>query len=88
MAHNLATTNGRTAMMFCGEEPWHKLGTKLENPATAAEAIEAAGLNYQVELVPLFTKDGNQVPKLQGVIRADNHQVLGTVGQGYTLIMS
>jgi phage/plasmid-like protein (TIGR03299 family) len=88
MAHNLATTNGRTAMMFCGEEPWHKLGTKLENPATAAEAIEAAGLNYQVELVPLFTQDGNQVPKRQGVIRADNHQVLGTVGQGYTLIQN
>jgi hypothetical protein len=68
MAHNLATTNGRTAMMFCGEEPWHKFGTKLENPATAAEAIEAAGLNYQVELVPLFTQDGNQVPKRQGVL--------------------
>jgi phage/plasmid-like protein (TIGR03299 family) len=88
MAHNLATTDGRTAMMFCGEEPWHKLGTKLENPATAAEAIEAAGLNYRVELVPLFTQDGSQVPRRQGVLRTDNKQLLGTVGQGYTPIQN
>ena len=47
MAHNLATTNGKAAMFYFGEAPWHKLGTKLENPATAAEAIEAAGLELQ-----------------------------------------
>ena len=88
MAHNLATTNGRTAMAYFGEAPWHKLGTKLENPATAAEAIEAAGLNYQVELVPLFTQAGNQVPRRQGVVRSDTSQILGTVGKGYTPIQN
>ena len=30
MAHELATTNGRTAMMYTGEIPWHGLGTRLE----------------------------------------------------------
>ena len=42
MAHDLATTNGRTAMAYFGEVPWHRLGTSLEEPATAEEAIEAA----------------------------------------------
>jgi phage/plasmid-like protein (TIGR03299 family) len=88
MAHNLATTNGKTAMAYFGEAPWHKLGTKLDNPATAAEAIEAAGLNYNVELVPLFTQAGIPVPRRQGVIRSDNQQILGTVGQGYTPIQN
>jgi phage/plasmid-like protein (TIGR03299 family) len=88
MAHNLATTNGRTAMAYFGEAPWHKLGTKLENPATAAEAIEAAGLNYNVELVPLFTQAGIPVPRRQGVIRSDTQQILGTVGGGYTSIQN
>lgn len=88
MAHNLATTNGRTAMAYFGELPWHKLGTKLDNPATAAEAIGAAGLNYHVDLIPLFTQDGSPVPRRKGVIRSDTTQVLGTVGHGYIPIQN
>jgi phage/plasmid-like protein (TIGR03299 family) len=88
MAHNLATTNGKAAMFYFGEAPWHKLGTKLENPATAAEAIEAAGLDYNVELVPLFTQAGISVPRRQGVIRSDTNQILGTVGKDYTPIQN
>ena len=88
MAHNLAQTNGKTAMFYFGEAPWHKLGTKLENPATAAEAIEAAGLNYGVELVPLQTQAGIPVPQRKGVIRSDTKQVLGTVGKDYVPIQN
>ncbi len=47
-----------------------------------------AGLNYQVELVPLFTQAINQVPRRQGVIRSDTNQILGTVGKGYTPIQN
>src|SRR5579871_5390475 len=43
MAHNLATTEGKPAMMYTGTVPWHHLGTKLDQPATAREAIETAG---------------------------------------------
>lgn len=31
MAHNLATIDGRTAMTFVGETPWHKLGTRMDS---------------------------------------------------------
>ncbi|MFN0055306.1 MAG: hypothetical protein ACKV0T_24435 [Planctomycetales bacterium] len=58
MAHELATTNGRTSMMSAGEIPWHGLGTRLDEPATASEAIEAAGLNYQADLKDIQTTDG------------------------------
>ena len=88
MAHNLAITGNRTAMMFYGEAPWHKLGTKLDHPATAAEAIEAAGLNYQVELIPLFTAEGIPVPQRKATLRSDSYEILGTVGQGYTPIQN
>ena len=83
MPHNLATTNGKTAMMYVGEVPWHHLGTKLDQPATAHEAITAAGLNYLVELKPLKTNDGNDVPSRKATVRSDTNQVLGVVGNSY-----
>src|SRR6266700_3803416 len=88
MAHNLATTNGETAMAFYGESPWHGLGTKLDAPATAADAIAAARLDYIVELTALVTRDGQDVPQRKAVVRADNHDVLGVVGNGYVPIQN
>ena len=83
MTHDLAIANGRPAMMYAGEAPWHGLGTRLDHPATAAEAIEAAGLDYQVELHSLSTDDGIPVPSRKAVIRSDTSEVLGVVGNSY-----
>ena len=70
-------------MMYAGETPWHGLGTKLDEPATAAEAIDAAGLNYHVNLRPIETDEGIPVPQRKAVIRTDSNQVLGVVGNSY-----
>jgi phage/plasmid-like protein (TIGR03299 family) len=83
MPHELATTNGQTAMAYFGETPWHGLGTKLEAPATAQDAIGAAGLNYLVELRSISTDDGVRIPQRKAVVRADTNQVLGVVGNSY-----
>ncbi|KMS65182.1 hypothetical protein BVRB_038580, partial [Beta vulgaris subsp. vulgaris] len=83
MPHELATTNGRTAMMYFGDTPWHGLGTKLDEPATAAEAITKAGLNFNVVLKPLQTSEGIKVPQRQAVVRTDSNAVLGVVGNSY-----
>jgi phage/plasmid-like protein (TIGR03299 family) len=88
MVHNLAESNGRTAMMYAGQVPWHRLGTKLENPATAEEAIVAAGLGYDVTLADLQTTENIYVPFRKAVIRTDNSAVLGVVGKGYQPIQN
>lgn len=88
MSHNLSTTNGRTAMMYFGEVPWHQLGTKLDKPATAEEAIVAAGLNYDVKLTAIQTDSGTPVTNRKAVVRTDTNAVLGVVGAGYVPVQN
>ncbi len=89
MAHELATTaDGRTAMMYYGESPWHGLGTPLDAPATAAEAIAAAGLDYEVQMTPMSTCDGLPVPGRKAVVRQDTRQVLGVVSDRYVPVQN
>lgn len=83
MAHELALTNGKEAMMYAGETPWHGLGTKLDEPASSEEAIKAAGLNYRVDLKPIYTGDGTLIPQRKAVVRDDSQEVLGVVGNSY-----
>jgi len=75
-------------MMYVGEVPWHGLGTKLDAPATAREAIEAAGLHYDVSLTDLVTTDGIPVTSCKAVVRTDTNDVLGVVGNSYVPVQN
>ena len=89
MSHELAeTADGRPAMMYAGTPPWHGLGTRLENPATSAEALAAAGLDFTVELSPLHTAEGTPVPGKNAAVRSDTGGVLGVVGDRYRPIQN
>lgn len=69
-------------MFSVRQTPWHRLGTVLENPPTIQEAIELSGLNWPVELKPLFLGDGTLVTH-KAVVRGDSGNVLGIVGPRY-----
>ena len=47
MSHEVET------MMYTGSEPWHHLGKEVAGLQTSTEAIIAAGLNWDVEMVPI-----------------------------------
>jgi phage/plasmid-like protein (TIGR03299 family) len=78
-------------MMFVRETPWHKQGTKLDNAATAAEAMAAAGLDWEVQLQPLFTGPEKTVLvkgrfaacRMDRLGQPDGGQ-LGVVGRAFT----
>lgn len=84
MAHNIATsTDGRPCMAYFGKRPWHGLGTRLENPATAAEAMKAANLDFKIELQDLVTIGLIDVPMRKAVVRTDTKKTLAVTGCGY-----
>src|ERR1041385_4014680 len=89
--HNLFVNNGKASMFYVGETPWHKLGTNLNQPATAQEAIQAAGLDYKVKLKPVKTivnRKHKIVPNTFATVRTDTSEVLGVVGSRYEPIQN
>ena len=78
-------------MMYVGGLPWHGLGTRLDRPATAKEAIQAAHLDWQVRKLPLCAVDGLlhlPVKDKYGVARDGSLDVLGVVGRDYTPVQN
>ena len=87
MSHNLEQHDGQTSMFYTGQVPWHQLGRRLDKPATAAEAMEAANLDYTVVKRPLkaiiHNKHYADVPNAFATVRTDTNVVLGVVGSRY-----
>lgn len=83
MAHALEINNGRASMFYVAETPWHGLGQKVDENVTIEEGIDAAGLNWTVELHDMVTTSG-LVVKDKAMVRSDKNVVLGTVGPRYT----
>lgn len=86
MAHNLATINGRTAMAYQGETPWHNLGTRLASMTSVEAAMAASSIDYRVREEPLFLADGTQITMRKAIIREGENVVLSTVGAGYQIL--
>jgi len=91
MAHEIWMDNGRASMMYVEEVPWHGLGTKLDKPATAQEAIKAANLDWEVEKQLLVAVGGTAMQPIgkYAVVRKDlwgrpDCPVFGIVGEDYT----
>jgi phage/plasmid-like protein (TIGR03299 family) len=62
MAHELLRDDkGKACIMYVDEVPWHGLGQRHMTPPTAAEAIEAACLNWRVSKTPLFYHESIEV---------------------------
>src|SRR3990167_7638573 len=69
-------------------EPWHHLGIVLNNPPTSAEAIKAAGMDWQVVSRDLYwSRDNNnleEVPNRVALVRSSDEKLLAVVSKEYT----
>lgn len=85
MPHKITKTD---SMMYVGKPPWHGLGTKLDNVATAREALEAANLTWKVVTEPVVTKSGITLDTHRITVREDTGAPLGVVGSRYQVIQA
>jgi len=60
-------------IFYYGETPWHQIGRKVDRPLNAEEAIKAAGLDWEVEMIQLTTleKPASPVESRLAVVRRD-----------------
>lgn len=54
MAHMIETRNGIAQMAYAGDVPWHGLGTRVPADLTPIQMLEAAGLNWHVDMIPSY----------------------------------
>jgi phage/plasmid-like protein (TIGR03299 family) len=105
MSHNINynSQTGQYSFFSVKQKAWHGLGTVVTDYPTSAEAIQCAGLNYEVQKTSLFTQcsnliieqTGNQleaekleVPTYYATVRADTNTVLGVVGKDYEIVQN
>ena len=84
LASGITTTDG---MAYTGRVPWHGLGVKVEGKAmTAAQAIEAAGMDWTVSTTELYTNTAGFYEPVEGrvaTMRDDTQDLLGFVSDRY-----
>ena len=80
------------SLFYNTEVPWHGLGTKLDNVATAAEAIVAAQLDWEVASVPLYVHNTKgrveAVPDKKAIQRRSDGKVLSVLGPDYVPVQN
>jgi phage/plasmid-like protein (TIGR03299 family) len=86
MSHAITSSDS----LFTVRKPaWHGLGVVLERPpASIAEALEAAGLTWEVEQRLVETVDGTLIPELRANVRADTGEILGVVSPRYRVVQN
>jgi phage/plasmid-like protein (TIGR03299 family) len=96
MAHNIHLNEQTHEHSFFSvkEKPWHGLGQIVQDYPTSAEAMQFAGLNYQVEKRKLYTQLNEyenpqiSVPDYFATLRTDTNNILGVVGKDYEIVQN
>lgn len=68
--------------------PWHGLGIAVDKCLNSAEALTAAGLDWQVIPKPVFDGNGNQIPNYIANTRSLDGTVLGIVTNRYSIVQN
>ena len=82
MAANVET------MFSVRERPWHGLGTVVESAPSSKEALELAGLDWQVHQKDISVLWGRTIPGYKANVRDTDGAVLGVVKDKYRVVQN
>lgn len=82
MAANVET------MFYTREKPWHGLGTMVQEAPTSADALELAGLDWNVVQKEIQTTDGSVINGFKANVRDRDEKVLGVVSDRYKVVQN
>jgi phage/plasmid-like protein (TIGR03299 family) len=100
MPHNLEQYGDHTSFAYNGaENPWHRLGIKMDGLATADDMLVAARANYTVTAEPLYVLTDTGMTQVNGNVatvrtvetdddRDPSDRVLGIVGDNYKIVQN
>lgn len=81
-------------MMYTSNEanqrfvPWHGLGTSVEESPNSAEAIRLAGLDWEVNPLPIYNAEGKEIEGFKANTRSSDNSVLGIVTDRYKIVQN
>lgn len=75
-------------MFYTRVAPWHGLGVRVESALNSIEAIEQAGLNWNVIQRSIMTSNYDIIPSYKANIRDVDEKVLGVVTDRYKVVQN
>ena len=72
---------------YTGDTPWAAHGVRLDNVRTAAEAVHAAGRDWEVKGKEIYA-DGKIIPGYQAIQRQDNGEFLSVMSERYEIFQN
>ena len=91
MSADIAVIEGKAAIAYQNETPWHSLGTKMDGRPDVPAALAAASLDWTVSLKSMFYRSGDKslkVPSRRAVVRDTDGVLLSTVGSDYVPVQN
>ena len=73
-------------MFSVRETPWHGLGRIVMDAPASREALELAGLDWQVESRNIYSGTGDMIPGYRANVRSTDDAVLGVVSDRYRIV--
>ena len=75
-------------MFSVRETPWHGLGRIIMDAPASREALELAGLDWQVESRNIYSGTGAMIPGHRANVRSTDDAVLGVVSDRYRIVQN